>query len=291
MFHNPRLNRLFAADGKCFDLALDHGVFGNPAFLAGIEDLPDAVATAMDAAPDAIQLGVGQAHLLQSAACKPVAGKPGAGKPAACKSRPALVLRIDVANVYGDHLPSQLFCLTLGSAVEQAVRADAAAVVLNLFEAPGQTELYRQCLANIAAVKPECERFGMPLMIEPLALEPGACGNYESSGDAVRIVTLVRQAVELGADLIKCDPPANPADFHRAVEAASGRPVLARGGGRIPEETVFLRTRELLQQGARGIVYGRNIIQHPRPRQMTRAFMAIVHQGAGVDEAMAILNG
>jgi DhnA family fructose-bisphosphate aldolase class Ia len=281
MLHNPRLNRLFAADGKCFDLALDHGVFRNPAFLAGIEDLPAAVSTAVDAAPDAIQLGAGQAHLLQSVACKPVAGK----------SRPALVLRIDVANVYGDYLPAQLFCLTLGSAVEQAVRADAAAVVLNLFEAPGQTELYRQCLANIAAVKPVCERFAMPLMIEPLALETGACGNYESSGDAVRIVTLVRQAVELGADLIKCDPPADAADFHRAVEAASGRPVLARGGGRIPEKTVFLRTRELLQQGARGIVYGRNIIQHPRPRQMTRAFMAMVHQSAGVDEAMAILNG
>jgi class I fructose-bisphosphate aldolase len=276
MFHNPRLNRLFAADGKCFDLAIDHGVFRNPAFLAGIEDLPAAVATAVDAAPDAIQLGAGQAHLLQS-----VAGK----------QRPALVLRIDVANVYGDQLPSQLFCLALGSAIEQAVRADAAAVVLNLFDAPGKTELYRQCLANIAAVKPECERFAMPLMVEPLALEPGANGNYESSGDAVRIVTLVRQAVELGADLIKCDPPTNPADFHRAVEAASGRPVLARGGGRAQEEVVFLRTRELMQQGARGIVYGRNIIQHQRPRQMTQAFMAIVHQGAGVDEAMAILNG
>ena len=275
MFHNPRLNRLFAPDGKCFDLAIDHGVFRNPAFLAGIEDLPAAVAIAVDAAPDAIQLGVGQAHLLQS-----VAGK----------QRPALVMRIDVANVYGDNLPAQLFCLTLANAVEQAVRADAAAVVLNLFEAPDKADLYRQCLANIAAVKPECERFAMPLMIEPLALEAGSRGSYESSGDVVRIVTLVRQAVELGADLIKCDPPANPADFHRAVEAASGRPVLARGGGRMQEEAVFLRTRELMQQGARGIVYGRNIIQHPRPRQMTRAFMSIVHHDAGVEQAMAILN-
>ena len=151
MFHNPRLNRLFAPDGKCFDLAIDHGVFRNPAFLAGIEDLPAAVATSISAAPDAIQLGVGQAHCLQT-----VMGK----------QRPALVMRIDVANVYGDDLPSQLFCLTLASAVEQAVRADAAAVVLNLFEAPGQTELYRQCLANIAALKPECERYAMPLMID-----------------------------------------------------------------------------------------------------------------------------
>src|SRR5450432_98723 len=220
MFQNPRLNRLFAADYRCFDLAIDHGVFHNAEFLAGIENLPEAVATAVQAGPDAIQMGVGQARWLTG-----IAGR----------DKPALVLRGDVANVYGPYLPEQLFCLPMGNLVEQALRADAVAVVLNLFHAPDKTELYRQCLANIAAVKPECERFAMPLMVELLALEPGANGNYESSGDAVRIVTLVRQAVELGADLIKCDPPTNPADFHRAVEAASGRPVLARGGGRMPE--------------------------------------------------------
>ena len=170
------------------------------------------------------------------------------------------------------------------------MRADAAAVVLNLFHAPDKTELYRQCLANIAAVKSECERYGMPLMIEPLVLEPGTRGNYESSGECARIATLVRQAAELGADLIKCDPPGDAAQFHRVVEAASGRPVLARGGGRMQEELIFERTIEILRQGARGIVYGRNIIQHPKPRQMTQALMAVVHRAAGVPEAMAILN-
>ena len=151
MLQNPRLNRLFSHDHRCFDLAIDHGVFHNAEFLAGIEDLPAAVATAVEAGPDAIQLGLGQARLLQR-----VAGR-----------KPALVLRGDMANVYGPNLPAQLFCMMLGNAVEQAVRADAAALVLNLFHAPGQTELYRQCLANLAAVKPECERYGMPLMVEP----------------------------------------------------------------------------------------------------------------------------
>src|SRR6516164_8688828 len=127
MLQNPRLNRLFSCDKKCFDLAIDHGVFHNAEFLAGIEDLPRAVATAIEAGPDAIQLGVGQARLLQN-----VAGR-----------KPALVLRGDVANVYGPDLPAQLFCMALGSAVEHAVRVDAAALVLNLFPAPGQTELYR----------------------------------------------------------------------------------------------------------------------------------------------------
>ena len=40
-----RLNRLFhATSGRCIDVAVDHGFFGEPSFLAGIEAMQDAVA-------------------------------------------------------------------------------------------------------------------------------------------------------------------------------------------------------------------------------------------------------
>ena len=56
-----RLNRLFnAKSARCFDVAIDHGFFNEPSFLAGIENLPRAVATLVAAAPDAIQLTVDQ---------------------------------------------------------------------------------------------------------------------------------------------------------------------------------------------------------------------------------------
>jgi class I fructose-bisphosphate aldolase len=274
MIENPRLRRLFHVDNKCLDVALDHGVFHTPEFLAGIEDLPSAVDTLIAAAPDAIQLGPGQAHLLQS--------RPG-------RVKPALVLRGDTANVYGPERPQTLFCILNADPVAQALRADAAALVVNLFYAEGHTSLYRDCLSNIAAVKPACERYGLPLMIEPLVLDPGRRNDYESSTDGPRIAALVRQAVELGADLVKCDPPAQAEEFHRLVQAAGPIPVLARGGGRMNELAVFERTREFLRQGARGIVYGRNIIQHPRPVGMTRALMAVVHHDASPEEAAAIL--
>jgi len=74
------------------------------------------------------------------------------------------------------------------------------------------------------------------------------------------------------------------------VEAASGRPVLPRGGGRTSDRDILSRTVTLLQQGAAGIVYGRNIIQHPRPLQITRAFMAIVHDNADTEQALAIVQ-
>ena len=41
--------------------------------------------------------------------------------------------------------------------------------------------------------------------------------------------------------------------------------------------------------GAAGIVYGRNIIQHARPAAITRALMAVVHDGATADEASRFL--
>jgi fructose-bisphosphate aldolase, class I len=63
---NPRLNRLLAADGKCFDVAIDHGFFGEITFLPSIENMEKAVQTVVTAAPDVVQLSVGQARHLQN---------------------------------------------------------------------------------------------------------------------------------------------------------------------------------------------------------------------------------
>jgi DhnA family fructose-bisphosphate aldolase class Ia len=38
-------------------------------------------------------------------------------------------------------------------------------------------------------------------------------------------------------------------------------------------------------------VYGRNVVQHQNPVGMTRALMALVHDGASAAQAMAILQG
>lgn len=273
----PRMNRLFGEDGKCFDVAIDHGFFNEVSFLSGIENMKQAIRTIVDADPDAIQLSPGQAGLLQSI--------PG-------KKKPSLVLRTDIANVYGKSLPSHLFSELIQSPVEQALALDAACVVVNLLLLPNQPELYRQCVQNVCRLKPECERYGMPLMVEPLVMLPNEThGGYMVDGDLNKIVPLVRQAVELGADIIKADPCDRLEDYHLVVEAASGKPVLPRGGGRAPDETILSRTYELMQQGASGIVYGRNVIQHTNPDRMTRAFMAIVHEGATPGQAMAILRG
>jgi DhnA family fructose-bisphosphate aldolase class Ia len=272
-----RLNRLFnGKSARCFDVAIDHGFFDEPSFLTGIEDIAQAIGVVVDAAPDAIQLTVGQARHLQAI--------PG-------REKPSLVLRTDVANVYGTGLPRTLFSRIIEAPVEQALRLDATCVVVNLFRIPGQPEVTEQCIRNILRIKPECDRYGMPLMIEPLVFQPNEqAGGYMVDGDEKKIIPLVRQAVELGADIIKADPTSDPSLYHQVIQIAGGIPVLVRGGSRASDEEILQRTEELIKQGAAGIVYGRNIIQHPNPAGMTRALMAIVHEGASAGEATRFLR-
>lgn len=273
---SARMNRLFAPDGKCFDVAVDHGFFGERGFLGGIEDMQHVVASLVEAAPDAIQLSIGQAAILQH--------MPG-------RNKPALVLRTDVANVYGKKLPHILYSHLISEPLEQALRLDAACVVVNLFNLPNQPEVYRQCVANICALKPQCERYGMPLMVEPLAMKDNAAaGGYMVDGDIDKILPLVRQAVELGADVIKADPTDDVSLYREVIRIAGGRPVLVRGGGKVPDMEILQRTSELMRQGAKGIVYGRNVIQHANPVGMTRALMAVVHDGTTPQDALKYLE-
>lgn len=108
-------------------MAVDHGLFGEPSFLTGIEDMERAVATLVEAGPDAIQFSPGQAPLLQHRRGR----------------KRGLVLRTDLANVYGregvgrEHLFSEL----IENAVEEALALDAACVVVNVLVLPRQPEL------------------------------------------------------------------------------------------------------------------------------------------------------
>ena len=107
-------------------------------------------------------------------------------------------------------------------------------------------------------------------------------------GDSDKIIPLVRQAVELGADIIKADPTDDISVYHRVVETARV-PVLVRGGGKATDAEILSRTEGLIAQGAAGIVYGRNVVQHANPAAMTRALMSVVHDGATAQQALEML--
>src|SRR4029450_5655683 len=199
-----RLNRLFhPQSGRALDVAVDHGFFGERSFLTGIEDMDAVVRTLVAANPDAVQLTVGQARLLQAV--------PG-------KQKTALVLRSDVANVYGNPLDEHLFSHHVPNAVEEAVRLDAVAICANLMQLPGRPEIREANICSLMALRAVATKYAMPLMIEPLVMQDNAAGGgYMVDGDTDKIMTMVRQARELGADLLKAHPTAHGEDEYTAL--------------------------------------------------------------------------
>jgi DhnA family fructose-bisphosphate aldolase class Ia len=269
-----RMNRLFNG-GRCLDVAIDHGVCNEPSFLSGLENMESVVKTLTAAAPDAIQMNYGQADLLQDL--------PG-------KDKPALVMRIDMGNPYNRVRHRDMWAVLQNEAepLIGALAMDAACVVVNLFMLPDEPDLFRQCVQNIARVRTDCDKYGMPLMIEPLVMQPVTeHGGYMVDGDADKIVTLTRLAREMGADIVKADPTTDADEFHRVVEAARC-PVLVRGGGKEDLRSVFDKSAALMKQGATGMVYGRNVYQHSNPNAVVRGLMAIVHDNASGEEAFAL---
>lgn len=266
------MNRMFNASGKCLDVAVDHGVFNEYDFLDGLENMDAVVGSLVDAGPDAIQTNYGQSDILQRI--------PG-------KFKPALVMRVDYGNPYNATTHKVMFSELQNEEepILEALRMDAACIVVNLLLVPGEPALHRASLRNISRLRGICDRYGMPMMIEPLVMKGNdSRGGYQVDGNKKLVVPLVRQARELGADVIKADPTDHVEDYHEVVEAARC-PVLVRGGGKADLKDLFARSYGYLQQGAKGLVYGRNIYQHPNPSRIVEAFMHMIHNSATADEA------
>jgi fructose-bisphosphate aldolase, class I len=271
-----RLQRLFnPSSQRTLIVAIDHALFNNTAFLPGIENMAKSVRNVADAQADGVLLSVGEAPHLQRL--------PG-------RNKAGLMLRVDPANFYNNDVPlSHLHCRAYDNAVEIAVRLDAACILMNLLQIDERPEMLNQCVENILRVKNDCDRYGMPLGIEPLSFKKTASG-YVGDGDPLRVTTLARMAAELGADIIKTDATEPEEEFHRVVEAASGVPVTVRGGSRASDAEVLEHTERLVAQGVAGLIYGRNVIQHENPGAMTRALQAVLHEGMTAKQALELLS-
>lgn len=260
---------------KCINIALDLGIFGERSFSNGIENLAKAFPEIIAGGPDAIQLNPGGLKIFNSLNLD---------------TDVAIALRLDVTNVYEARDVEYPWDAANVATLQDAFDLRVKVVVLNLLNLDGNSRLQEQCIQNIQVIGAKCREEAIPLMIEPLVMTAKAGSGSSSVGDVSKIAALVRQAVELGADLIKVDPTAPMSDFGQIVEIASGIPVLVRGGGSVPPRELLERTRTAMETGASGVVYGRNIVQHPTPAKFIKAIRAIVHENASVDEAMLVLE-
>lgn len=267
MFHST--------SGRCINIAMDLGVFGARSFSNGIEDLPEAFAVIAGARPDVIQVNPGGLRTLQDAGLA---------------ENQIVALRLDVTNVYEPRVVEKAWDTAHMNTLEDADHPSVGCVVLNLLEINNNAELQEQCISNIQKIGALARARGISLMVEPLVMKTNPEGGSTSVSDPEKIATLVRQAVELGADVIKVDPVEPMERFAEVVKMAHPIPVLVRGGGKVTTRELLERTKIAVEVGARGVVYGRNVVQHRDPVSLVAALHAIVHKNESVDNAFALVK-
>jgi len=256
-------------------IALDLGVFGAESFITGIEDLGDAIARMDGAGADVLQVNIGGLRMIQ--------------RVPNLTSLP-LAVRLDATNIYDSRQLPSVFTVGTPDSLVFAEDERVQTVVLNLIEFDEDPTVQERCIALIQQVRAALANSQTKLMVEPLVMRRNSEGVISGAFDASDLVALVRQGVELGADAIKVDAPSDASAFHRLVEVATPIPVLLRGGGKVSENVILERAKAAVDAGARGVVFGRNVVQHQKPAAFLAALRAVVHDDASVTSAMTYLE-
>ncbi len=252
-------------------VAIDHGLAMKP---RGLEKPLPVVKKLLEGKPDALLLNSGMIKLCHSLFLG--------------KDSPALILRLDWAAGWRDIYSPEIDDLAFIFSVEDAVRLGADAVLTYLFLGPGvNTDLEARNLEWLGSIETECEHWGIPLIIEAHA-SPKA--EERQRIDTALLSLLVRTAAEIGADLIKTEYTGDVKSFKEVVEGCP-IPVTALGGPKMPTDKAVLEmVKNVIEAGAAGVTFGRNVWQHKNPGGMLSAIKAIVHDNASVNEALKLLE-
>ncbi len=104
------------------------------------------------------------------------------------------------------------------------------------------------------------------------------------------IAYAARIGLELGADFVKINYNNDFEGFKWAVKAAGKTKVLVVGGPKLSDKELLQRTYDVMKAGASGLAIGRNVWQHEKPLEITKALKKIIFDNKSVDEALKILK-
>lgn len=259
-----RLARLFDGDGNAVVVAIDHGLYNGPR--PGFNDLPHAVSAL--AAADAILISPGMAahvgHVFRR------------------RGAPAMIVRLNWGTQYATqwdyHESRSVPVLTAAEAV--ALGADIVLVGMSI--RTGSEAVDAENVEVVARAVAQKRIAGVPIVGE---VYPAGHEDLPPDERHEQIAIGCRIAAELGVDLVKTF---YTGERFAEIAAATPVPVLALGSRKLPRERDALElAAEAMRAGARGVVFGRNVLQARDPECFLRALRAIVREGVAVDEAAA----
>jgi fructose-bisphosphate aldolase, class I len=181
--------------------------------------------------------------------------------------------------------------------VRQGLSLGADAVIIfTMLGTPAEP----QSMARLGQTAAEADDAGVPLICEILA--PSILNNHFGSdvfkrpgraADPVReTADVVRIAAEAGADIIKTRFVGTVSEFRTIVEHAIGARVIVAGGPpmKSTDENLLRLAHDTVQAGAHGVIFGRNVWQHPRMEKIIAALCAVVHEEETVSAALKLLR-
>ena len=241
---NIRLRRILHSDRGSLVVAFDHALVHGP--IPGTINPAAQIGRFVEGRADALLLNLGNFRYVADA----VRGT---------KGLPALIARLDWTTALGTAPinPAEHFRSCLVGHPEDAMRAAADAVITFLVLGSGDVDFERGEVQRVSRIARECEQLGMPLVVESLARGKAA----RNPQDPEWLKLHSRVAGELGADVIKTEYTGNPATMREVIDACP-IPILVLGGTRTGSDDDILRvTQGIVQSGAAGVFFGRNVLQ------------------------------
>lgn len=172
---------------------------------------------------------------------------------------PPLIARIDWTSIWStiENNGSGELRSSLLARPEDALRHGADAVLTYMVVGSGDADFESKEISRTADVARECERIGIPLIVESLARGK----NVANPGEPKWLNLHTRMATELGADAVKTDY-AGDVDSMRSVIEGCPIPILVLGGNRQNSDREALEVvRKAVLAGASGVFFGRNVFQ------------------------------
>lgn len=190
-----------------------------------------------------------------------------------------LILHLSASTNLSPDSSAKVLVATVEDALQMG--ADAVSIHVNL-----GAEDEAGMLRDFGSVSSACQRWGMPLLAMIYTRGPKIPNEYD-----VRYVRhAARVGAEMGADIVKVPYTGSPESFREVVQGCASPVVIAGGEKMGSDEEVLRMVQASIQAGGAGASIGRNVFQHKSPVLMTRAIVAVVHEGATIREALGILG-
>ena len=194
---------------------------------------------------------------------------------------PQAVVRINWSSSFYYPLDYRTGYTTIATTVEDAVQAGAHAVICSLFlEEKDNEALETGNVQVFSEVVRQKERLGVPLIGECYVVEHKELAPERLHAKVKRVT---RVMAELGADLIKCFFTGER--FHEVVQNVPV-PVFTIGAEKLSSDVAVLeKARDSVAQGARGIIFGRNIFMAAKPHDLIAALNDVINGGTSPKDA------